>query len=284
MTFVRNSTTRFSFSRPRSGTTSERGGIFFKLLFLLSFAVLVFLVYLARHPLMRMAGHFWIVDDTPVASDAIVVLGDDNYQADRATRAAELMKAGWAPRVIASGRYLRAYASIAELEERDLVARGVPETAVVRFAHYGEDTRGEAAALGQFIASKGWKRIIVVTSNYHTRRARYICERSFPPGTTLHMVAASDTDFDPDSWWEHRKGVKIFAHELAGMIEAMWELRHQDAQTQTSVRGNPQPGGSASTVAELYVSGTLSVYSYLRVGYSFPTARRWLLPPQRLQV
>ena len=261
------------FARTRCGTTSERGGIFFKLLFLLSFAVLIFLVYIARHPLMRMAGHFWIVDENPVASDAIVVLGDDNYQADRVARAAELIKAGWAPRVVASGRYLRSYASIAELEERDLIGRGVPPTAVVRFAHYGEDTRGEADALGQFLASKGWKRIIVVTSNYHTRRARYICERSFLAGTTLRVVAANDSDFDPDGWWEHRKGVKIFAHELAGMLEAMWEFKHQDVKTVSSLIGNPRPGGHALAIAELYVSRTLSVYSYLHVGYSFPTAR-----------
>ncbi len=229
MNFARIFAPIFACAGRRSHATFERGGIFFRLLFLLSFLVLVFLVYLARHPLMRVAGHFWIVDDNPVASDAIVVLGDDNYQADRATRAAELLKAGWAPRVVASGRYLRPYASIAELEERDLISRGVPETAVVRFAHYGEDTRGEAAAVSQLVASKGWKRIIVVTSNYHTRRARYICEREFPPGTSLRVVAARDTDFDPDSWWEHRKGVKIFAHEVFGMIESFWELRHQEA-------------------------------------------------------
>ncbi len=73
-------------SRPWS---SQRGGIFFRLLFLIFFLFLIFLVYLARHPLLRMAGSFWIVDEGPVASDAIVILGDDNYNGDRATRAAE---------------------------------------------------------------------------------------------------------------------------------------------------------------------------------------------------
>jgi uncharacterized SAM-binding protein YcdF (DUF218 family) len=271
-------------ARPRQARSRQRGGIFFRLLFLLGFAVMVFLLYLARHPLMRMAGHFWVVDDNPVASDAIVVLGDDNYQGDRATRAADLLKAGWAPRVIASGRYLRPYASVAELEERDLIARGVPETAVVRFAHYGEDTRGEAAAVAQFITSKGWKRIIVVTSNYHTRRARYICERSFPPGTALRVVAARDSDFDPDSWWAHGRSVKIVAHELVGMMVAVWQFRRQDVQTVSSDIANPASRSGYPAVAELYDSRTLPVYSYLRVGYSFPTARGWLLPPQRLQI
>src|SRR5271154_1219217 len=102
----------------------QRGGIFFRLLFLMFFCFLIFLVYLARHPLLELAGSFWVVDQTPAASDAIVMLGDDNFSGDRATRAAELFKAGMAPRVVASGRYLRSYATIAELEQHDLTDRG----------------------------------------------------------------------------------------------------------------------------------------------------------------
>ncbi len=248
-------------SRSSRWRASQRGGIFFRLLFLIFFLFLIFLVYLARHPLLRMAGSFWVVDENPVASDAIVIMGDDNYQADRATRAAELIKAGWAPRVIASGRYLRPYASIAELEEHDLIDRGVPQTAVVRFAHHAENTRNEAIAVSQLLSAHGWKRIIVVTSNYHTRRSRYICERAFPPGTVLHVVAARDADFDPDNWWRTRLGVKIFAHELVGMVVAMWELRHEDARSESAETPTAHP----ATVARLDDSRTLPVYSYLRL-------------------
>ncbi len=238
-------------------TASQRGGIFFRLLFLIFFLLLVFLVYLARHPLLRMAGSFWVVDEGPVASDAIVILGDDNYDGDRATRAAELLKAGWAPRIVASGRGLRSYASIAELEERDLTDRGVPVTAIVRFAHRAENTRDEAAAISQLISSRGWKRIILVTSNYHTRRARYICERSFPTGTELRVVAARDSDFDPENWWRTRLGIKIFTHELVGMIVAMWEMRNNSVQTSESVALEFH----YSEVADLDYSDTLLVYS-----------------------
>jgi uncharacterized SAM-binding protein YcdF (DUF218 family) len=222
---------------------SQRGGIFFRLLFLLCFLFLIFLVYLARHPLMRMAGSFWTVDEGPVASDAIVMLGDDNFSGDRAARAADLLKAGWAPRVVASGRYLRPYASVAELEARDLADHGVPITAIVRLDHRAEDTREECVAIGQLIYARGWKRIVLVTSNFHTRRTRYICARTFPQGTVLRVVAAQDSDFDPDSWWRSRLGVKIFAHELVGMLVAMWEMRHSDVQTGDSAALRRLPAG-----------------------------------------
>lgn len=164
---------------------NQRGGIFLKLMFLVCFVCLFFGLYLIRGPLLRFAGEYWIVDESPEHSDAIVMLGDDNYGADRATRAAQLYKAGWAPRVVASGRYLRPYASIAELEEHDLVERGVPQAAVLRLAHNAENTRDETAAIAQLMSSKGWKRILLVTSSYHTRRSRYLAERQFPPAVSF---------------------------------------------------------------------------------------------------
>jgi uncharacterized SAM-binding protein YcdF (DUF218 family) len=209
----------------------QRGGIFFRLLLLLCFLCLLFVFYLVRRPLLRLAGGFWIVDETPAQADAIILLGDDNFDADRAARAAQLYKAGWAPHVVASGRYLRPYATIAELEEHDLEDRGVAAASVVRFPHKAANTREETAALGQLISSHRWKRILLVTSNYHTRRSRYLAERQFPPGTMLRVVAAPDSDYDPQSWWRTRNGVKIFAYECVGMLVSMWEMRHNDVQT-----------------------------------------------------
>ncbi len=219
----------------------QHGGIFFRLIFLVFFLCAVFAIYLVRHPLLRLAGHAWVVDEAPAASDAIVILGDDNYNGDRAARAAQLFKDGWAPRVIASGRYLRPYAGISELEEHDLADRGVPRSAIVRLAHHAENTKDEAAAIGQMIAQHGWKRILLVTSDYHTRRSRYICVRTFPPGTSLRVVAARDSDYDPDNWWRTRRGTKIFFHELVGMLVALWEMRHADPQASDSASARLRP-------------------------------------------
>ncbi len=212
----------------------ERGGILFRLLLLVCLVCMLFAFYLIRRPLLRLAGGFWIVDEAPISADAIVILGDDNYNGDRAARAAQLYKAGYAPRVVASGRYLRPYASIAELEERDLTDRGVPKGAVVRFANHAEDTKEEAAALAQLISVRGWKRIILVTSNYHTRRSHFLAAREFPEGTTLRVVAAPDSEYDPHDWWRTRTGLKAFGHECVGIVVAVWEMRHNDIQTSDS--------------------------------------------------
>lgn len=215
-------------------TGSQRGGIFFRFVFLIFLACFAFVIYLVRHPLMRVAGNFWVVDDGPVASDAIVILGDDNYEGDQASRAAEVLKAGWAPRIIASGRYLRPYASIAQLEEHDLIGRGVPASAILLFANRATDTREEGEALATFLSAHGWKRIIVVTSNYNARRTRYILERVLPAGTELRVIPARDVNYDPDNWWRSQRGLNDFFHEFVGMFVAMWELRHQDVRTSSA--------------------------------------------------
>jgi uncharacterized SAM-binding protein YcdF (DUF218 family) len=214
-----------------SALHSQRGGIISSMLFLFILIGLVCIMYVARHPLLRLAGSYWVVDEEPENSDVIVILGDDNFNGDRATRAAELYKSGFAPHIIASGRFLRPYASISELEQHDLTDRGVPQAAIVRLTHMADDTREECIAIGQQLNSRGWRKVILVTSNYHTRRSRYICERVFPAGTILHMAAARDSEYNPDSWWESRRGLKIYFHEFVGMPVAIWELRHNSVQT-----------------------------------------------------
>jgi uncharacterized SAM-binding protein YcdF (DUF218 family) len=211
----------------------ERGGMITRLIFLLFIAAFLIVLYLARHPLLRFAANEWIVEDVPAHCDAMIVLSDDDYAADRANRAAQLYRSQAAPIVVASGRMLRPYAGIGELMQHDLVERGVPQTAIIVFKHTAENTREEAEAVRSLVQDRGWKRLLVVTSNYHTRRARYIFSRVLP-AAQVYVASAPDTGFDPNNWWEHRYGVKMFFYELTGMCVSMWELRHAPSPASTS--------------------------------------------------
>ncbi|MGO9640480.1 MAG: YdcF family protein [Candidatus Acidiferrales bacterium] len=204
---------------------SEHGGILSRLITILVLVCLVAGLYLLRHPILRLAGDFWVVEDSLAPSDAIIVLGDDNYSGDRAARAAELYRMGLAPRIVASGRMLRPYAGIAEFIEHDLESDGVPAAAIVRFPNHAANTREEAEALRTLVAERGWRRILVVTSNYHTRRSRFIFNHVMPSDITVRIASARDLDYDPASWWHHRQSLKLFLHESLGYVVAWWELR-----------------------------------------------------------
>src|SRR5271155_212357 len=213
----------------RAHGSGQRGGIFFRLIFFIFILAVCAVLYLARVPLLRLAGEFWVVDEPPETSDVIVVLSGDNYDAERATRAASLFKSGMAPRVVATGRALRSYATTTDLMKRDLIEHGVPETAIVPFTHKADDTRDEAAVVSEFVASHGWKKILLVTSNYHTRRSQYIYEHSLPANDQLLTVAAPDSDYDPNYWWKTRTGGKIFFYEFGGRFISVWENKKNEA-------------------------------------------------------
>jgi uncharacterized SAM-binding protein YcdF (DUF218 family) len=212
----------------RAHDAAQRGGIIAKLLVLLIVVLLCFVIYVVRAPLLRVAGNFWITPQPPAACDVIVILSDDDFTSDRASRAAELYHAGWAPTIVASGRRLRPYASIAELMQKDLEARGVPAKAIVAYPHDAVDTLIELTDVRGLVQQHGWKRVMIVTSNFHTRRTRYLCRHIFPADIKVLVESAPDVNYDPDSWWRTRGGLKIFFHEAVGMVVSEWEVHHQN--------------------------------------------------------
>jgi len=229
----------------------QRGGIILKLISWIFILVVLAVLYTLRAPLLRAVGEFWIVEDAPEKADAIFLLGDDNYPADRATRAAELYREGWAPRIIACGRFLRTYASIAELMQRDLTDRGVPSDAIQRMPSLAANTREEAVLLRRLADRQHWRRVIVVTSNYHTRRTRHIYTRVFRDSADVLIVAAGDGGYTPAGWWRSRSGLKIFFMELVAYLVAIWETRSTEAaqrglSAQDAQLNHPPP--SAATV------------------------------------
>lgn len=210
----------------RSPNKNQSGSILVNLIVLLSVVAFFTVLYLIRHPIFRFVAESWVIEDTLDKADALIVLTGDNFYADRATRAAELFREGKAPLVVASGKRLRPNAGTAELTEHDLVERGVPKDKILRFPHDADSTREEAEALARLAETKKWRRVIVVTSNYHTRRARYIFRRVFPQGIEIRVASARDGDFDAERWWEKRISTKELMREFAGMVVAVWEFRH----------------------------------------------------------
>lgn len=228
---------------------AQAGGIFFRLLFLLFFLGLVAVVYFARDPLMRFAAEAWVLDEPATPSDALIVLGDDNYAADRAFHAADLYRSGVARTVVVSGRLLRQNVSMADVMEHDLESFGVPPTSILKLSSRAQNTKDEAAEVTRLVEVRGWKRILIVTSNYHARRAKFIYSRTLPAGISFRVSGARDSEFDPARWWETRQGQKLFFSELAGYIVARWELRSGPAPESGSARDSP-----ARNAAELSAS------------------------------
>jgi len=220
---------------PRRHRGSEHGGAISTLVSLLFLVAFCAVLYLARHPIYRFAAGEWVVDQPAARADVLLVLGDDNFYADRATKTVELFRQGTAPVVVASGRRLRPNAALTELMDHDLVERGIPRDAILRLTHDADSMRQEAELFRHLALEKHWKSVVIVTSNYNARRALYVYNKVLSPGISVSVAGARDAEFDPDHWWEKRISAKHFFNEIVAMFDAIWELR-----------GDPHPAATTT--------------------------------------
>jgi uncharacterized SAM-binding protein YcdF (DUF218 family) len=94
---------------------------------------------------------------------------------------------------------------------------------VVLCPHNADSTREEAQALRRCLEARGWRSIVVITSNYHTRRARHVWRRAFQdvsPPARIFVYGVSDGDFEPRDWWHHRRYAKTFLGETTKLVWA----------------------------------------------------------------
>jgi uncharacterized SAM-binding protein YcdF (DUF218 family) len=169
---------------------------------------------------------WWVVDEPVVRAEAVVVLGGDTVNGERVRHAVELYRQGWAPRVVLSGAYLRSYLNEVELMEREALALGMPPSALLITRHNADSTVEEAFALRDFLVAHNLRRIIVSTSDYHTRRARSALRTVLNPvGIQARLSAARSGRFEVERWWRERVGLSTLVLEGMKRVNDWWELR-----------------------------------------------------------
>jgi len=164
-------------------------------------------------------GRYLVRAESPVRADLVVVLAGD-YFGNRMLTAGDLVRRGFAPQALVSGP-----SAVYGLHESDLaipfaVRHGYPESYFIAFPNDARSTRDEVADILAALNQRHVRRIDLVTSDYHTRRAGNIF-RTKAPGIEIHVVAAPDANFTPDGWWKNREGRKTFVLEWMKTV-ATW--------------------------------------------------------------
>jgi uncharacterized SAM-binding protein YcdF (DUF218 family) len=158
-----------------------------------------------------------IEDDGPHKADAIVVLGGDEY-CTRVLQAAQLASRGLSPVILVSGP------RIFDGHESDYTIgcatrAGFPASLFHALPSDVDSTKSEGRQIGEYLKSEGVKSIMLVTSNYHTRRAARLFRRS-NPGLVVYAEPAPDPDFTPETWWHTRNGQRTFLLEWTKTLAA----------------------------------------------------------------
>jgi hypothetical protein len=170
--------------------------------------LLVFLV------LASQAARFLVVDQ-PEKSDAIVVLaGETNI---RPAHALELLRQGMAPHVFLNVHddpiYDQQLAGIAQKYVNGLgEANRVSVCPIVSFS-----TFAEVNDVSRCLQSVGAHRVLIVTSEFHTRRSLMIFRHRLPQYQFSAAAARNATQFG-DAWWTNREWAKTTFDEWLKIV------------------------------------------------------------------
>ena len=178
---------------------------------LLILAAGALLLVLFHSPLLAALGNFLVKSGPPQKADIIVVLAGDGF-GRRILTAAKLVKEGYAPKALISGPNGNYGNYECDLAIPFAVKAGYPESYFLHFEHRARSTQEEARVVTEKLHEMGVKRVMLVTSNYHTRRAGIMFRRA-APDLDIFVVSADDEFFKPDSWWHYREARKIFLYE-----------------------------------------------------------------------
>jgi uncharacterized SAM-binding protein YcdF (DUF218 family) len=161
------------------------------------------------------AGKFLVVND-PQVSDVILVLAGETEK--RPARAIELLDRGYARRVVIDVPAQAKNFGFPQIELAQQYVQHLSEVASVQICPiYGLSTRDEARDARKCLAGGPGNRILIVTSDFHTRRALATFRRVIP-GMTFSVAAAFDNTQFGIRWWRHRQWAKTFVDEWMKLL------------------------------------------------------------------
>ena len=152
-----------------------------------------------------LAGRVLVVD-APERSEVILVLAGETDR--RPVRALELLSQGYGKRLIID---VPAEARIYQWSQVELAHRYVES-----LEHHerisvcpieGLSTRDESRDAEKCIKSQGGSRVLLVTSDFHTRRALSVFRKEIPSISFSVAAAHDDVQFGT-RWWQHREWAK----------------------------------------------------------------------------
>jgi uncharacterized SAM-binding protein YcdF (DUF218 family) len=158
--------------------------------------------------------------EPPQKADMIVVIGGDP-RGNRILKAAELVREGYAPKVLVSGGGAYYGRHESDLAIDFAVEHYCPRDEFIPLRYPALSTVDEAAADIRQLRHLGVHKYLLVTSEYHTARAGRIFRREGRregAGLEMHTVSAPDPYWQNGEWWKSREGRKLWFLEFAKTI------------------------------------------------------------------
>jgi len=165
--------------------------------------------------LARKAGSFLILDE-PHPSDVILVLAGETDR--RPARALELLAQGYGRRIVLNVPTDATIYEFTQLQLAQKYIQDLPQAALISICPIdGLSTKDESKDAERCIARIGGESVLIVTSDFHTRRALSVFRREVP-GREYSVAASRNESSFGAKWWTHRQWAKIFFDEWLRLI------------------------------------------------------------------
>lgn len=175
-------------------------------------------LWLLRAPILKGVFDNLVKSEPPAKAEIAVVFGGDGF-GHRILAAGQLVRDGYVPVVLVDGPLGFYQNHECDLAIPFAVAHGYPATYFRHFEGTFTNTADEAAAVIAELRKENIKKVVVVTSAFHTRRvSQYFAHLD---GIEAHMYAASDEFANHEDWWKNREGRKTILLEWSKTV-ATW--------------------------------------------------------------
>src|SRR5258708_8482713 len=176
--------------------------------------ILLFLVAILA-TLASQAARFLVMDSLEKSDVMVVLAGDTNV---RPVRGVEMLRQGMAPRLLldAETRDVIYDQPLVEIVQR-YVNSLAEATRVSVCPITGYSTIAEADDVSRCLQSLAPHRVLIVTSDYHTRRALMIFRHRVPQYQFNVAAVRNLTDFG-EAWWTNREWAKVTFDEWMKML------------------------------------------------------------------
>jgi DUF218 domain len=162
------------------------------------------------------AGSFLVVD-APRPSDVILVLAGETDR--RPERALQLLAQGYGRRVVLDVPTNSKIYEFTEIQLAQKYVQDLPQAASVSICPIdGLSTKDESKDAEKCLAREGGKSVLIVTSDFHTRRALSVFRHEIP-GHDYSVAAVRDEAQFGVKWWTHRQWAKTLVDEW---LRLMW--------------------------------------------------------------
>ena len=170
-------------------------------------------------------------------ADGIVVLTGGS---SRVSDAMELLAAGYGKRLLISG--------VHPTNNVSDISRTLPDnhkllTCCVDLDRSAIDTRGNAAETRRWAKERGFKSLIVVTSNYHMPRAIVELSHAMPDVTLIPFVVVGERWRD-EAWWTSGATLRLLLSEYAKYVAAEVRVRLADIGLDLKPELSDPPSGA----------------------------------------